>query len=165
MSGGYEYILWVLLLVATVTDLLWGKVFNALTFSFLISGVILRFIQFGADTAGTGLIAVGVAFLVGFPLWQLKAFAAGDVKLLMAFGAWTNWTMVLQLGAFAVIVGSIVGSFILWRTKGVKGGLQSLAAHTKTSGEKKGIRIPFAPAFLCGFMVLQVAEMQQWRFF
>lgn len=162
MFGGYEIALWGLLIVAAATDLLWGKVFNVTTLPFLAIGLLYRLFLVSPASAGEGLIAVLVAFFLFLPFWQMKAFAAGDVKLLMAVGAWTNTATTLKIGAFAIVVGALVGGFVLFRTKGLKESLESLTAHAKRKADGKGMRIPFAPAFLCAFAILKVAEMRQW---
>ena len=86
---------------------------------------------------------------------------ASDVKLLMAFGAWSNYSFVLKLAMVAIVVGAIVGLFVLLRRHGIRGTLGSLAAHLKNSATKHSNRIPFGPAFRCAFAILTVAEIQR----
>ena len=148
MSTVFEIALWVLLVVASATDLLWGKVFNVVTFPFLVVGVLSRGYFEGLTALNGAVFSAAVAFAVFFPLYALKVFAAGDVKLLMAIGAWTQVSFVLQLGAFSILVGAIVGIFILFRQKGLKRG---------------GTRMPFAPAIFCGCLLLKIFEMKGWK--
>jgi len=153
MAGALEMGVWCLLLVASVTDLLWGKIYNALTFPFLMVGLGLRFFSFGWEDLSMGLLAVGTATLVFFPLYYSRVMAAGDVKLLMAAGAWLNSSQTLKLAGLTVVIGAVVGLAIrLFRN-----GLKDLF-HSKLT------RIPFAPAFLCAFSVLKIAESRGWIF-
>ena len=43
MSEGFEIAVWILLGSALVTDLLWGKIYNYVTFPFLLIGIFCRF--------------------------------------------------------------------------------------------------------------------------
>lgn len=163
MSGGFEATIWALLVIASVTDLLWGKIFNGITFPFLAAGLICRYFLTGPRSLGEGLLGAGVAFLLFFPLWQIRTLAAGDVKLLMAVGAWSDSATVIRLGVFAILVGALVGLFTLLRRQGLRETLTNVFAHLKRKENKVSHRMPFAPAFLCGFALIRIAEMQQWR--
>ena len=165
MSGGFETVLevvvWTLLIAAATTDLLWGKIYNLLTFTFIAAGVILRLIVLGYSSATVSLIAIAAAFALFFPLYIIKAFAAGDVKLLMAIGAWTDIKQVLHIGLLAIIIGALVGIPILIKRRGLKKSVKAVASQLK--GEPvKPIRMPFGPAFLCAFAFLKIAEMKGW---
>lgn len=150
MSLGFELVLWILLLVATATDLLWGKVFNSVTLPFIVLGVVCRGVFVGLPAAYTALTAIAVAFIIFFPLYALKVFAAGDVKLLMAIGAWTDTAFIVRLGALAVLVGAFAGVLVLIQQKGFK--------------KAERTRMPFAPAFLCACFLLKIFEMKGWQF-
>ena len=165
MSGGSEYALWALLAVASVTDLVWGNIFNGVTFAFLVVGVVYRFWRAGIPEGVTALIAIAVAFIFFFPLWRLKLFAAGDVKLLMAVGAWSDSRLVIELALGAILVGAVVGSIVLVRKLGLMAGLRSVREHARVMVPKvKSHRMPFAPAFLCAFFIVKIAEMYHWGF-
>lgn len=164
MVGGYEIALWALLVIATITDLRWGKIFNATTLPFFFLGIGLRFFHSGVDAGVQSLQAIAVAFALFFPLYYWKTLAAGDVKLLMAIGSWTDPKIVIQLAAVSVVFGALVGILVLVRSLGVKGSAQSVREHTKLVAPARSTRIPFAPAFLCAFMILKIAETYQWSF-
>lgn len=162
MSTGFELVLWALLIAATFTDLVWGKVFNFLTLPFLLAGVAVRFFAFGSSAGIESLCAVLVAFVAFFPLYALKTWAAADVKLLMAVAAWTDFKFILQLGFISIFVGAFVGLIILLRKKGLGGSTQSVVEHLNSATPKKSLKIPFAPAFLCAFFLLKIAKMKGW---
>lgn len=162
MSGGLEIALWALLVIASLTDLIWGKVFNLLTFAFLITGLICRFWLGGLPSLGEACLAVAVAFALFFPLWLAKVMAAGDVKLLMAAGAWTSVGVVVHLALGGIVIGALVGAALLVRRSGWKGGALSVRNHLKTAVPRASQRMPFAPAFLCAFFLVKVAEMYRW---
>lgn len=164
MFGGIEIGLLLLLIVSSVTDLLWGKVFNATNLCFLAAGLTCRCLHGGLPETGVGALSILVAFTLFYPLYLMKTMAAGDVKLLMAIGAWGDSKLVLQLGLFAILIGAVVGLAVLVRSVGLRGGAASVARHAKvTSGVKlKSHRMPFAPAFLCAFLFLKIAEVYGW---
>ncbi len=163
MPGGFEITLWALLAIASVTDLLWGKIYNATTFPFLIAGLVCRFIWIGLPSVQEGLLAIGVAFALFFPLWILKTLAAGDVKLLMAAGAWSNSNTIIAVGITAILIGAVVGLGVLLGKEGFRSGVGRVTAVFKQKQTKPGFRMPFAPAFLCAYAFLEVARMKGWQ--
>ncbi len=166
MSEGYEIVLWLLLGIATVTDLLWGKIHNALTLPSIALGVGARLYFGGMPSALTALAAIAVAFAFFFPLFAIKTVAAGDAKLLMALGAWSDFTLVLKLGILAILMGAVVGGFVLLRERGLVAASKSVAEHAQTApGTSKSLtsfHMVFAPAFLVAFMFLKIAELKGW---
>lgn len=166
MVGGFEAAILTLLLAASVTDVVWGKVYNWLTFGFLILGLSLRTIFFGFESLGEGTFAVATAFALFFPLWRLSAIAAGDVKLLMAAAAWSTPQFTLSLAAIAIIVGAVVLGFVMFRQRGAKESFSRLAEHLHVVVKPgRSTRMPFAPAFFCAFVILKTAEHYQWHLF
>ncbi|NBX93022.1 MAG: prepilin peptidase [Proteobacteria bacterium] len=165
MGGALEIGVWCLLIAASITDILWGKVFNGLTLPFLALGCLFSYFGWGLNQLGLSLLAAGTAFLVLFPLYFAKIMAAGDVKLLMAAGAWLNPKSVMELAALAVVFGAVVGLIVMMVRKGIKGTTQSLARHLTDQPNKESTRIPFAPAFLCAFSVLKIAELRGWSLY
>jgi len=164
MMGVSELALWVLLLVACATDLLWGKIFNWLTFPSLILGLVFRFSVEGMPQGLESLLAVGVAFAAFFPLFAVQAVAAGDVKLLMAMAAWTSAPAVLQIAGVAVLVGAAVGLWILVVQKGWKGSAQSVARNLQAGAPtRSAVKMPFGPAFFCAYLVVSVAQYRHWE--
>ncbi len=161
MLHGVEIAVGVLLILASLTDLYYGKIYNLLTIPFFVAGLIYQFIQGGTAPLLSGLLASVVAFAFLFPLYQFKAMAAGDVKLLMAVGAWTDSIFVLRLCVVALVVGGTVAGIVLFRTAGLKASFASLKSHVKLA-PLKSHRMPFAPAFLCSMILLKIAESYRW---
>ena len=163
MAGGSEIGVWCLLTTATITDLAKGKIYNALTFPFLLGGLVYQLGDGGFSALGAAALAVLVAFVIFFPIYLFRALAAADVKLLMAYGAWTDVPSVVRLALFAVLIGALVGAFIMLRRSGTRASLSSLHAHLKSAADRVSHRMPFAPAFLCAFFLLKIAERYRWN--
>lgn len=167
MSGGYEIVLWIILIAASVTDLLWGKIYNSLTLTSVGAGVLIRLALGGVSSISISLLAIGTAFILFFPLYYFKVLAAGDVKLLMAIGAWSNSDFVMRIGFTAVLVGALVGLFVLLKKKGVRNSASSVADAVSFDPKdiKKRTRMPFGPAFLCSYLFFKIAELKGWVLF
>lgn len=162
MSQVYELGLGALLIISSITDLGFGKLYNVINLPFLLIGLFFHLWMNGKSGAEGAALAVGCAFILFFPLYLLKIFAAGDVKLLMAIGAWSNPRYLLELCSYSILLGAMVGLFILVQTLGLKPALMNLKHHLSGHANRKH-QIPFAPAFLCGFLITEVAQRWQWH--
>ena len=157
MHPGFEYVLWFLLITASVTDLMRGKIYNLVTLPAILLGLIAQTWVFGISAVPTILMSVGTALLLFFPLYLIKAMAAGDVKLLMAFSAWSNSFEVFRMAIISVCIGALVGLVILLKKNGLKKSTREFVQF-KT-------RIPFGPAFLCAFMLIKIMDLKGWKVF
>lgn len=162
MSGGYESVLLALLAISSVTDLLWGKIYNAVTFPFLALGLGAQFYFGGLKAGGGAIAAVVIAFALFFPLWRLKVLAAGDVKLLMAAGSFLAPFAILELALLSVLIGGMVGAMVLVRNSGLRGSVASLRDHL-IAMPVKSHRMPFGPAMLSAFFVMQISKHYGWN--
>jgi prepilin peptidase CpaA len=99
--------------IAAVTDLLFGRIPNSLTYPAILSGLILGFI-----TSGTfGLLThFGAALFAAAPF--LLAFVyggggGGDVKIMAAIGALIGFPDILSVLAHALLVGAIMAAGLI----------------------------------------------------
>jgi len=169
MAGAFKIFIeggpWLLLFLATVTDLRSGKIPNLLTFSFLATGLLLRlFSQEGTASFGEGLLGSFTGFGLFFPLYFAGIMAAGDVKLLMALGAWISAGEVFKLAGITIVIGAMVGLFQTILRQGAKSSFKNIIAHLQSSEKKQSTRMPLAPAFFCAFCFLKISEIQGWSF-
>jgi prepilin peptidase CpaA len=90
-------------LLGGVHDLLTKRIPNWLTFPAMALGLAaqLWFFSWAGLLDGTLGLALGCALF--FPIYAFGYMGAGDVKLLMAIGAWIGWS-----GCWAVAVGSVL---------------------------------------------------------
>jgi prepilin peptidase CpaA len=104
----------VLLIVipAAMFDLRQRRVPNWITLPAILLGIALNgILDFRDANLRNSLLGLGLAFLIYFPLYLLRAMGAGDVKLMAAVGAimgWANWLGIFVLtaviGGLAAIV-------------------------------------------------------------
>lgn len=103
----------VLAIFATLTDLLRGKIYNIMTFPAVLSGLIYSCAQDGLNGLAASLGAVTVALLVFGVLYLLKVISAGDVKYLMALGAWGGVRFTLDVALLSLFIGGALAVVIL----------------------------------------------------
>lgn len=123
MSGRIELLPSAIVLISAVavaTDLARGRIYNWLTLPALLAGLV-----FSATTAGlTGLLAAlagaAVALLAYGWMFLLRFMGGGDVKLLMAIGAWCGSLgfpegpqATLKTALLSVLLGGVMAFFQL----------------------------------------------------
>ena len=100
-------------LIATLTDLLFNKIFNWLTFPALIAGVAYSCIQFGWIGLGQSFAGVALGFLLYGWMFAVGWLGAGDVKLLMALGAWGGWHYTVEVAFLGILIGGCLSLGLL----------------------------------------------------
>ncbi|HAR43885.1 MAG TPA: hypothetical protein DCS07_14830 [Bdellovibrionales bacterium] len=118
MSGGTTelviyYAIPLISLVALFTDLVWGRIFNWFTLPVFCLGLVASFYVSGFSGLGTGLLgAVAGLVLFGW-LFALRVMGGGDVKLLMALGAWTDPKYVFETAILSILLGGVLAALLL----------------------------------------------------
>ncbi len=173
----------VVLVVAAVTDVISGKVYNWLTYPAMVAGiiwsVILNWTGGGAQAAlpglGESLIAM-IAGIVGFAIiFAAGGMGGGDVKLMGAVGAITaSMQCVLATAFYAFIIAAIIAIIVMFKRKLVKQTITRLfnallffSARIKTELPTDSPRIPFALAICIGgllaFAEIKLGLNTPWR--
>jgi prepilin peptidase CpaA len=98
----------VLVVVAAACDIRSRRIPNVLVFS---SGLLALAAQCVAHGIGDGLAAWAVGGLTGLaillPFYLVRGMAAGDVKLMMAVGAWVGLSQVATIALATFVLGGI----------------------------------------------------------
>jgi prepilin peptidase CpaA len=153
-----------LVCLAGWSDIRTRRIPNILTLSGLIMGLVLRAMD-GLTPLAHGLAGAGVALLIALPFFAVRALGGGDVKLLVAIGAFMGegklvgaLLLIAVLGGVIAIVESVRRGVILpvlmnsldmmkrWATLGRAGAQRSLA----TPG---AVSIPYGVAIALGSVV------------
>lgn len=95
--------------VAAITDLRRAKIYNWLTLPSLVTGVCFQFLFFGTIAGFDALWAVALAWILLGWMYALKFMGAGDVKLLMALGAWAGTKQIVEIAVLAIGIGAALG--------------------------------------------------------
>jgi prepilin peptidase CpaA len=93
-------------LVGGMHDLLTRRIPNWLTFPAMLLGLIGQAWLFGASGALDSLLGILLGLAVLLPVYLLGYMGAGDVKLLMAVGAWLGWRLCWRVALFSILCGA-----------------------------------------------------------
>ncbi len=95
--------------IASFMDLRWGRIFNAYTAPLWLSGLIVSSVMGGWPGFGDALTGSAIALVLYGILFALGAMGGGDVKFLMALGAWGGRNYVIEVALLGILVGGILG--------------------------------------------------------
>jgi prepilin peptidase CpaA len=160
-----QVLLFLIVVPAALFDLKERRVPNWITFSGVILAIALN--SFLYETAGFwfALKGLGIAMLVYFPLYMLRAMGAGDVKLMAAVGAaagWMNWFGIFFLTAVCGGIMALVAVAVNRRFKTTFKNVSMIAeslAHGQAPHEaspmlnvkdQRALRLPHAIAIALG---------------
>ena len=134
----------ILLLVATLTDVVRHKIPNIISLGGIILGFICQAWYFGMSGITDGLLGMLVGLVLFLPFYALKAMAAGDVKLMAMVGTFLGPKIVIACVAATLISGMILALFyIIIRRSNLKNYLKRYGLMIKTlSITHKWIYIP-----------------------
>jgi prepilin peptidase CpaA len=108
--------LWILLVAATFTDILYRRIPNGLILVGLLGGLFSQAWLGGFAGLGLSLFGVLVGFLVLIGPFAMGRMGGGDVKLVMVCGAFLGWRgalHVILLGAIAHAILAVVFAILL----------------------------------------------------
>jgi prepilin peptidase CpaA len=161
-------------LIAAVTDWRVGKVYNKLTFSAILAGLVWwtlwGFHLQGPSGATEGFLRALVGFTsAALPfgvLYAVGGLHGGDVKLMGAVGALTaSWQAVLATSVYAFVVGAVLAIAVMIRRGLVRrtasrifGAALMATARVKPSFPEDSPPIPFAVGIAIG-SILATAEV------
>ena len=153
MAGGAV----ILCTLATWWDLRYRRIPNGLTIPALVVALCLH----GALGAGKGLLLSAAGALVAgalvLPGYLLRFTGAGDVKLLLAVGAFLSFPLSLMAGLVALVLGGVLGllsalrvgrlAMVLSRSLGLAQWMARRASGMQLSRPAaSGLRVPFGVA-------------------
>lgn len=102
-----HYLLFVVGVIATVTDFWRRKIYNWLTLPAMVLGLLLNGLQFGWSGLGEAFLGLLLGFVIFLILGLLGMMGGGDVKLAAAVGALIGWKLTVSALYYAAILGGI----------------------------------------------------------
>jgi prepilin peptidase CpaA len=102
-------------LVATITDLRWRRIPNALTFSGALLGLIYSVLVHGGPGAIGSVEGWALGLALWLPFYALGGMGAGDVKLLACVGAWIGPAGVIGVAIYASLAGGALALLVALR--------------------------------------------------
>jgi prepilin peptidase CpaA len=101
-------------LAAVYTDLRYGKIYNRLTFLGVLLGLLLSLVRWGLFS---GAIFASQGFMVALLcfglLYACRVVAAGDVKLLLAFGTALGAQQAFHIAVLSLLIGGVLAACAL----------------------------------------------------
>ena len=128
-------------MTAGVYDIRQRRIPNWLTVTGVLAGFALNGWLYGLGGLLGSAKGIGLAFLVYLPLYLLRAFGAGDVKLMGAVGAIVGPAAWLGVFLFSVVIGALFGIVALAAKGRVAQALRNMGLILK---ELSRFRAPYA---------------------
>ncbi len=131
ISGRTELITWVVSGVAVCalgTDIFKGKIFNWLTLPALALGLGASFVLSGTNGLIDGLAGAFLGLVLFGWMFRIGVMGGGDVKLLMALGAWGGTVFVVETALTSIFLGGILAVAFLF----ARGKAKDFLARVKT---------------------------------
>ncbi len=116
MYGKIDFISYVILgaaVAVTVMDLLRGRIYNWFTIPFALCGFLVSSFCLGWQGSGQALLGFLAGFLFYGWMFGLRILGGGDVKYLMALGAWGGWRYAEEVAILGILIGGLMSFGIL----------------------------------------------------
>jgi len=171
-------VLVLLVVTAAIYDLRYRKIPNWLVLTGLVLGFGLNTALFEiAGLQATGLVraalGMGLALLIYFPLYLLRAMGAGDAKLMAAVGSIVGWGNWLAIFVATAVIGGVLGVIVLlfagrirktfWNMGWILNEILHFRAPYRSSQEldvrsAQGMRMPHGVAIALGSMAFLIVR-------
>ncbi|QBY03442.1 prepilin peptidase [Thalassotalea sp. HSM 43] len=155
--------IFVVFAISFYTDLRFRRIPNLLCLVALILGLVLQLLHKGSAGLFEGLLCVGLAFIILFPFFALRALGAGDVKMMMAVASMMNIEFFLLTLGYGMVIGFFTSiAFALYKL-GFKR-LTAIVRHyirclylrqfiASNDNEFMKLKVPYAPALAVGWVI------------
>lgn len=169
----------VVLVIAAITDWHRRKIYNWLTYSAALGGVVLHTVVFGFSGLITGVVTAVAVIVIGLLTLPLGWLGGGDIKLLAAVGATVGPAALFEVFFYSLFVGLLMGlilsaingylgELLLRIGRYLKSLLLSAATRTNMTEEietDERAYLPFAIPILFGAVFAVTDAYLQWPLF
>jgi len=158
-----------LLTSALYLDLRYQRIPNKLCLAGLLAALALQAYLYQWYGIGQALLGAGAALALLLPAFYFRYLGAGDVKLMVAVGAFSGPTLLFWSVVFGLIFGTFTSFFIALYKVGWSGFIKMISRHyiysdsnsnangkaaTSDKGKVAGaLQVPYAPALALGWML------------
>jgi prepilin peptidase CpaA len=153
----------IILLAGVADDLRTRKVHNWLVGVLLVGAGAFQFFHQGWFGLQQGALGAVTALLVLLPFVMIRALGAGDMKLMIAFGMATSWSVTLTVLVWALIWGAILGlihSLVSGEFRQLLISTYNVALRKKATGTMALHKIPFTIPLAFGWLCYLVVSRQ-----
>ena len=149
-------------LIALYFDLKYQRIPNWLCTVTLLSGFIVQFYFSGGSGLLSALSGAGLAFILLFPAFYFRLLGAGDVKLMVAIGAYLDIKLLIWSILYAIIAGAITSIVLALCRLGWKAFFEIVLHYLRclylrqfmraSNQEFLKMKVPYAPALAIGWL-------------
>lgn len=149
-------------LVALYFDLRFQRIPNLLCTVTLLTGFTVQCYFFGRSGLLSAFIGAGLAFVLLFPAFAFRLLGAGDVKLMVAVGAFLDVKLLLWSICYAIIAGAITSIFLALYRLGWKPFFEIVLHYLRclylrqfmraSNRDFLTMKVPYAPALAIGWL-------------
>lgn len=162
-----------IVVTAAIYDLRYRKIPNWLVLVGLVLGFGLNTFLFEVAGLANSAKGMGLALLIYFPLYLLRAMGAGDAKLMAAVGSIVGWGNWLAIFVATAVIGGVLGLIVLlfagrirktfWNIGWILNEILHFRAPYRSSEEldvrsAQGMRMPHGVAIALGSITFLIAR-------
>jgi len=166
-------VLVLIVVTAAIFDLRYRKIPNWLVLTGLVLGFGLNTFLFEVTGLAFSAKGFGLALLIYFPLYLLRAMGAGDAKLMAAVGSIVGWGNWLGIFVATAVIGGVLGLVVLlfagrirktfWNIGWILNEMLHFRAPYHSSEEldvrsAQGMRMPHGVAIALGSITFLIAQ-------
>jgi len=116
-----DTLLYVVIAVCAITDVMYGKIFNKITYPAIVLGLLIN-LALGMKHFQSAVIGMLVAFVMFLIVFLIGGLGGGDVKLMTAIGAIKGYPFVMYAAFYSALVGGLMSiAIMIWKGRFVKG--------------------------------------------
>ncbi|WP_159459894.1 MULTISPECIES: A24 family peptidase [Colwellia] len=142
-----------LLLSALYFDLRYQRIPNKLCLAGLLAALALQAYSNQWYGLGQALLGAGLAMALLLPAFYFRYLGAGDVKLMIAVGAFSGPTLLFWSVVYGIIFGIFTSFFLAIYKVGWSGLLKMTSqAFINKSEKQSAVLVPYAPALALGWL-------------
>jgi prepilin peptidase CpaA len=113
LPGPMQVAVAALVITAAIYDIRYRRIPNWLVLVGFVAGFSMAFVFFRGDGLLASLMGAALAFAIYLPLFALRAMGAGDLKLMVAIGAFTGPSSWIVVFAITAILGGVLALALL----------------------------------------------------